>query len=201
MTKMQQAIALAKSKMVLTPQDLSDRDIPRQYIYRLEKLGLIEKDSSGLYSCTEGAFDQYWNYVQVAKKIPDGVICLLSALYLHDMTTAAPSRIWVAIPPSRYCPKFDYPQVQYVTMSGKYKSEGIETRKTEGGEIIKVFNPAKTVADCFRFRNKVGTDVAAAALKDYWREGKGTLGELAKYSEICQVRNVMKPYLEMLLAE
>jgi predicted transcriptional regulator of viral defense system len=196
-TKLQSAISLAKTRGVLTPADLESRGIPRQYLMRLETMGLLEKDSRGLYTCIESDYTHYHNYVQVCKKIPSGVICLSSALRFHDLTTIEPRGMWVALEPGKYHPKLDYPQVRFFTMSGECFTRGVEEHDCEG-VTVKVFNAAKTVADCFRFRNRIGIDIAVEALKDYWRSSKGTLEELRYYAEICKVRNIMKPYIQML---
>jgi predicted transcriptional regulator of viral defense system len=133
--------------------------------------------------------------VEVAKRVPKAVACLLTALRFHELTTQAPFEVWIALPRGAWRPRLEYPQLRVLRFSGASLAEGIETHVIQGVPV-KVYNPAKTVADCFKYRNKFGLDVALEALRECWREKKTTIDELNRYAEVCRVRNVMRPYLE-----
>jgi len=131
----------------------------------------------------------------VAARSENGVLCLLSALRFHDLTTQQSSDIWLAIPHKAHAPRFDYPPLRVIRMSGPAMTEGVETIDVAGTQV-RVFGVAKTVADCFKFRNKIGLDVALEALREAWNGKRATMDELWRYAEICRVANVMRPYLE-----
>lgn len=196
-TKLEQAITLAKERGVLTPKDLESQSIPRQYLYRLEQEGVLDRTSRGIYTCIEGNITEYHSYVEVCKRVPHGVICLATALRFHELTTQSPWQVWLAIPNKARRPKMDYPSLRLFYMSGEAFTSGVEEHQIEGA-TVRVFNVAKTVVDCFKFRHKIGVDVAVEALKEYWFERRGTMDELCYYADICRVRNLMHPYLQML---
>ena len=129
------------------------------------------------------------------KLVPRGVICLLSALQFHDLTTQAPFEVWMAIDVRARRPRRKTPPLRIVRFSGEALTAGVETHKVEGVPV-RVYGPAKTVADCFKYRNKIGLDVALEALRDYRREHPGGMDELWHFARICRVANVMRPYLE-----
>jgi predicted transcriptional regulator of viral defense system len=133
----------------------------------------------------------------VARRVPRGVVCLLSALLFHRLTTQLPSDVWLALPPKARRPKAAPVSLRLVHVSGKALTAGVEEHEIEKVRV-KIYSPAKTVADCFKFRNKVGQDVALEALRECWRERKATMDELWRYAKICRVANVMRPYLESL---
>ena len=127
--------------------------------------------------------------------MPRGVVCLLSALRAHGIGTQSPFEVWVAIPPHSPTPKLDHPALRVVRMSGASLTEGIELVEIEG-VTVQMFNASKTVADCFKFRNKIGLDVALEALRDGWSQHKLTMDALWHYAMVDRVTNVMRPYLE-----
>ncbi len=196
-SKLEQAVTLAKERGVLTSKDLESHGIPRQYLHRLEQVGLVERTSRGIYTCIEGDITEYHSYVEVCKRINHGVLCLATALRFHELTTQSPWQVWLAIPHKARRPQVQYPSLRLFYMSGLSFTSGIEEHEFEGA-TIRVFNVAKTVADCFKFRHKIGIDVAVEALKEYWFERRGTIDELCHYADICRVHNVMRPYLHML---
>jgi len=134
----------------------------------------------------------------VQRRVPNGVFCLLSALVFHQFTTQNPHELWIAIPNKAWRPQVDYPPVRYITMSGEALDNGIETHCIDGVDI-RVYSAAKTVADCFKFRNRVGLDVAIEALKEGWRHKKFTIDELMRFAEICRVTKVIQPYAETIV--
>ena len=125
------------------------------------------------------------------------MICLISALRFHELTTQQSSEVWLAIPHKAHPPKIDYPSLRIVHMSGDAMDQGVET-VIVAGTSVSVFNVAKTVADCFKFRNKIGLDVALEALREAWRGKRADMDELWRYAQICRVANVMRPYMESL---
>jgi len=135
--------------------------------------------------------------MEVASRVPQSVICLLSALRFHGLTTQAPFEIWIAVDRRAWRPRIDYPPIRVLRFSGRALTEGIETH-TIGGVKVHVYSPAKTVADCFKYRNKFGLDVALEALRDVWRAKRATIDELLRCARICRVEGVMRPYLESL---
>ncbi len=132
---------------------------------------------------------------EVALRVPSGVICLLSALQFHGLTTQLPHQVWVAVPLRANTPRLDYPPIRAVHLSGNAFAAGVEEQLI-GSSTVRIYCPAKTVVDCFKFRNKIGIDVAIEALRDCWNKRSATLDELWRYAKICRVANVMRPYLE-----
>ena len=130
--------------------------------------------------------------------MPGGVICLLTALRFHNLTTQNPAEVWIALPEKARKPRLDYPRLRVARFSGAALTEGIETRRVEGVEV-RVYSAAKTVADCFKYRNKVGIDVAVEALRDFSRHHRGGATALARFARICRVTRVMQPYLDAIV--
>ncbi|WP_037375880.1 type IV toxin-antitoxin system AbiEi family antitoxin domain-containing protein [Sedimenticola selenatireducens] len=197
-TKMQQVVAYLKAHSVVRPRDMDRLCLPRSYLNRLANQGVIEKIGRGLYQWPEKDLGRFHSLVEVAKQAPRSVVALLSALSFHDLTTQNPSKIWLAIDRKAWRPEISYPPVRFVTMSGEALRAGVESHDI-GGVEIKVFTPAKTVADCFKYRNKIGLDVDLEALREGWSGRKFTMDELMRYAEICRVKKVIQPYLESLV--
>jgi len=130
-------------------------------------------------------------------RAPNAVFCLLTALAFHRLTTEMPHEVWIALPLKARTPAIDTPPIRVVRLSERPLTGGIETH-VEHGVPLRVFSPAKTVADCFKFRSKVGVDVAIAALRDGWRQKRFTIDELWRFARVCRVAAVMRPYLEAL---
>jgi len=197
-SKRQQVIKLIQEQSVVRPRDLTERGLPKDYLYILEKEGIIERVGRGLYQWPNKDLGRHQSLAEVSKLAPKAVVALLSALNYHNMTTQNPHKIWLAIDGKAWRPEISYPPVHFVTMSGEALHAGVETHSIEGVPI-KVFCPAKTVVDCFKYRNKVGLDVALEALREGWSARKFTMDELMRYAEICRVKKVMQPYLESLV--
>jgi predicted transcriptional regulator of viral defense system len=142
---------------------------------------------------------EHHSLAEAAKRAPDGVVCLLSALRFHELTTQAPFEVWLAIPAAARTPKSNSLPLRIVRFSGNALTEGVEEHLVEGVPV-RVYSPAKTVADCFKFRNKIGLDVALEALRETWRARRATMDELWRYAEVCRVGKVMRPYLESLIS-
>jgi len=189
---------LARKGGILRPQDLQKKGLPTDYLWRLYKQEKLEKLGRGLYAIPGAAVSEHQTLVQAALRVPHGVVCLLSALRFHDLTTQSPFEVWMAIDVKARAPKEDIIPLRIVRFSGKALTCGVETYSAEG-VTIKVYKPAKTVADCFKYRNKIGLDVALEALRDCWRKKKATSDELWHYAKVCRVARVMRPYLESIV--
>jgi predicted transcriptional regulator of viral defense system len=182
---------------ILRAADLEVHGIPRSHLYRLLRQGLIKRQARGLYVASKHRVTAAHTLAQVAKRVPNGVFCLLTALRFHELTTQAPAEVWIALPEKARKPRLDYPRLRVARFSGPALTEGIETHRLEGVEV-RVYSAAKTVADCFKYRHKVGVDVAVEALRDFSRRHRGGATELARYARICRVARVMQPYLDAL---
>ena len=180
---------------ILRPQDLQKKGLPSDYLWRLHKQGKLEKVGRGMYAVPGAELSEHQTLVQAALRVPHGVVCLLSALRFHDFTTQSTFEIWMAIDVKARPPKEEIIPLRIVRFSGKALTAGVETHTIEGVDV-KVYNPAKTVADCFKYRNKIGLDVAIEALRDCWRKKLATSDELWHYAKVCRVARVMRPYLE-----
>jgi predicted transcriptional regulator of viral defense system len=192
--KTAQLLALARRQGVIRPGDLRSRGIAPVYLTRFVRRGLFVRVGRGLYSLAEGAPSADRTVVEAARYVPRGVVCLLSALRLHGLGTQMPPAVWIAIDQKARSPRRSGPPVEIVRMSGAALSEGVQERVMEGVRV-RVYSRAKTVADCFKFRNRIGVDVALEALRDF-RRTRGSVDELMRYAEICRVARVMRPYLE-----
>ena len=177
------------------PGGLEARGVPRGQLYRLVRDGLVERQTRGIYVAGRHPITAEHTLAQVAKQVPGGVICLLTALRFHNLTTQNPAEVWIALPEKARKPRLDYPRLRVARFSGAALTEGIETRRVEGVEV-RVYSAAKTVADCFKYRNKVGIDVAVEALRDFSRRHRGGATALARFARICRVTRVMQPYLD-----
>jgi predicted transcriptional regulator of viral defense system len=169
-----------------------------EYVRRLCDRGLLIRSGRGLYIPADADVTSHHTLAEASKRVPSGVICLLSALRFHELTTQSPRDIWLAISEKARRPRVDYPPLRIMRFSGLALTEGVEEHKIEGVPV-KLYNPAKTVADCFKYRNKIGLEVAIEALRDCRRQRKCTNDELWHYARVCRVANVMRPYLEATL--
>ena len=194
----QTVIKLLKKKAVIRPRDLALLNIGRMTLSRLCDQGLAQKVGHGLYRLTGVTASEHDMLVEACKAVPNGAICLLSALRLHDLTTQSPHQIWMAIDVKARIPKTGLP-IRFVRFFGPALQQGVVTRNVHGA-IIRLYNPAKTVADCFKFRNKIGLDVALEALRECHKKGLCSMDELWQYAKLCRVSNVIRPYLEAITA-
>lgn len=153
----------------------------------------------GLYRIAEMEIPAQVNFVDVAKRVPRGVICLLSALSFHELTTQMPHQIWIAIDRKARKPKIDYPPVRVFHFSGTSFAQGIETHSIME-QKVQIYSSAKTVIDCFRWKNEVGLDVAIEAAKDYLSRRDSSPSKLMEYAKACKVEKFVRPYLEALVA-
>ena len=197
MTEAERTLDLVKRLGLVRPKDLNQHGIPVIYLRRLLHRGELVQPARGVYAVTGHEPTLHHSLAMVSKRIPRGVVCLLSALAYHDIGTQLPSVVWLAIDQrSRPLVTTDLP-AKIVRFSAQSLVEGVEEHSVEG-VTVRITNPAKTVADCFKFRNKVGLDIALEALRDAWRKRKVTMVELDRFAATNRVTNVMRPYLEML---
>lgn len=196
-TKTERTLALVKQMGLASPKDLSRRGIPPIYLRRLVQRGHLVQPARGVYAVAGHEPTLHHSLAAVCKRIPRGVVCLMSALAFHQIGTQLPSVVWLAIDQrSRPLVTKGLP-VRIVRFSGQALTEGIQEHKIEG-VTVPTTSPAKTIADSFKFRNKIGLDVALEALRDAWRKRKVTMADLDRFAKINRVTNVMRPYLEML---
>ncbi len=188
-------LELARQAGILRPRDLDAEGVPREYLRRLVIEGLLDHPGRGIYVAAGLKPTPNHSLAEACKRVPHGVVCLLSALQFHELTTQAPFEVWLTIGEKARLPKVDYPPLKIMRFSGAALEEGIEEHRIEG-VTAKVYTPAKTVADCFKYRNKIGLDVALEALRDCWKKRRATMDELWQAAKTCRVANVMRPYLE-----
>jgi predicted transcriptional regulator of viral defense system len=181
----------------LRTRDLRAAGLHPEEVRRLVQRGALTHVSRGLYSRVDDGMTEHHGLVQATVRVPHGVVCLLSALLFHSLGTQLPFQVWLAIDGKARRPRVSYPPLRVVRMSGRALREGIETHRIEGVDV-RVFNVAKTIADCFKFRNKVGLDVALEALRECRQDRRATIDEIWRYATIDRVTTVMRPYLEAL---
>lgn len=196
-TAAERLIDLVRSQGLIRPCDLVPLGIPRISLTRAVRRGQLERLGRGLYGLPGREVSAHGALAEVARRVPRGVVCLLTALRFHGLTTQAPFEVWLAIENKAMAPKFDYPPLHIVRFSGAALTEGVEEHVVDG-VTVRVTGVAKTVADCFKYRNKIGLDVALEALREAWREKRMASDDLWRYAKVCRVANVMRPYLDSL---
>lgn len=194
-THEKQVLKMLKQKLTVRSSDLLQAGIPRVILTRMVQSGVLERVVRGLYRKPNTLLSENETMVDVALKSPRAIFCLLSALQFHELTTQLPREIWIAMPQGSRAPKMDYPPIRMLRFSGKTYSEGIQTIVRDH-VALKIYSPAKTVIDCFKFRNKIGLDIALEALKDVLRKKKATRDELYYFAKIERVKKIILPYLE-----
>lgn len=183
---------------VLRPRDMDAYGVPRKYLNLLYQKGLLNRVARGVYVHVDADATENRTLAEVCKRVPAGVVCLLSALQFHNLTTQMPYQVWLAIDRKAWLPREPRLPIKIVRFSGPALETGIENHTIEGVPV-RVYDPAKTVADCFKYRNKIGLDVALEALRECRRHRKCTNDQLWQYAKVCRVARVMKPYLEATL--
>jgi predicted transcriptional regulator of viral defense system len=196
-TSHQNILDLAAERGLIRPRDLTERGLPTVALTRLVRQGRLQRVGRGLYALPDRPVSEHNALAEVARKHPQAIVCLLSALRFHDLTTQSPFEVWLAIPNKARAPKMDYPPLRIVRFSGAALTRGVEDHVIDGVPV-RVTSVARTVADCFKFRNKIGLDVALEALQEAWRAKRASMDELWRYATLCRVANVMRPYMESL---
>ena len=190
---------LARRRKLLRARDVAQQGLPTIALTRLVQAGQLERVARGLYGLPGAATSEHRSLAEVAARVPKGVVCLLSALRFHEIGTQAPFEVWIAIPNHVAAPRLDQPAIRVVRMSDAALAEGVQRSRIDGVDVP-IFNAARTVVDCFRFRNKIGLDVALEALRDGWSKRKLKLDDLWRHSTRHRVANVMRPYIEAITA-
>lgn len=191
----QRLLQFVRERGVVRPRDLEEIGIARSQLVRLCDAGLIARRGRGLYAAADAKPLENDALVEVTRRVDGSVVCLLSALRFHGLTTQAPHEVWIAIGHKQRPPKIDCPPVRWARFSGKAHRHGVCVERV-GKTGVPVYTPAKTVADCFKFRNKVGIDVAMESLRDCLEQRMATADQLWAAAEACRMQNVMRPYLE-----
>jgi len=186
-----------KTSSILRTRDLEAHGIWRANLRDYLEQGVLTRVGRGLYTLVGVEAGENHSLAEVGKRVPQGTVCLLSALRFHGLTTQQPHETWLALDGKARSPKTDSLALRIVRFTGSALSEGREEHIIEGVPV-KIYNLAKTVADCFKFRNKIGLDVALEALRETWRARRCGMSELMRYARVCRVANVMRPYLESL---
>jgi predicted transcriptional regulator of viral defense system len=196
--KTKRILELAHESGIVSTVEVRSQGIHHEYLRQLCKEGKLVLVGRGLYSLPDADVTVHHGLAQARKAIPKGVICLLSALRFHEIGTQAPHEVWVAIDRRAARPRAKSPRMRIVRFSGKSLTEGIDEHNVEG-VLVRIYNPAKTVADCFKYRNKIGLDVALEALREAIRARRCTTDELWRYAKICRVTEIMRPYMEAII--
>jgi len=182
---------------VFRSRDLVGAGYSREHLRRLVRRDHVRQLGRGLYASEDFDGDQNQSLVEAAKRVPRGVVCLVSALQFHGIGTQSPHRVWLALPRGSNRPRGVKLPLQFAQFSGIAYKFGIEEHTLAGG-TVHVYSPAKTVADCFKYRKKYGLDVAVEALREGWRGKKFSSKDLATAAAVCRVSRIIQPYMEML---
>jgi len=188
-------LQLMKREGIVRSRELEQLGVSRTKLRRLIERGLLERVGRGLYSLPGSPLTERHHLAVAARRVPTGVVCLMSALRFHGLTTQNPFEVWLAIDRKAWRPRFSHPPLRLFYLSGASLTDGEEEHRISG-VAVRVFSAAKTVADCFKFRNKIGIDVAVEALREYRRVHPKRLEAVWKYAEVDRVTRVIRPYLE-----
>lgn len=194
-TKKERILELLKQTDVLRPRDLEEIGISGEYLNKLHAEGVLARPGRGLYTLVDTEPSEHRSIAEASKLVPRGIICLLTALRFHELTTQAPFEVWLAIGEKARRPNIDYPPLRIVRFSGNALTYGVEEHQIDG-VTAQIYSPAKTVADCFKYRNKIGLDVAIEALRDCHRQRKATMDQMWEAARACRMTKVIRPYLE-----
>ena len=194
------AVELLEQRGAMRRSELSDAGVHPQTLARLVEDGILIRVARGLYQLADAEITAPHSLAEVAKLVPKGVVCLVSALRFHELTLQMPSRVWVAVGTKARKPKFEYPAIRVVRFGGRALSLGVEVHRIDG-VAVPIFNPAKTVVDCFRFRKHVGLDVALEGLHGIVRSEKAKPAEIVQYARDTRIWSVLRPYLETVVAD
>lgn len=193
----EEALQLARSRIVQS-RELEAYGVSRTRLQQLVASGVLERLSRGLYMARDFDFDENISLAEVALRCPKAVMCLLTALRFHDLTTENPRTVHIMLPLGSQRPHFPSPSLNVSWSSPLMLAEGVEERLMSGVPV-KITSPAKTVVDCFKYRRTVGLPVAIEALHDAWNKKKASGDELWRYARVCRMTNVMRPYFDSLM--
>jgi predicted transcriptional regulator of viral defense system len=190
---------MVRRRGLVRPRDLERVGLPTAVLYRLRDQGEVEQVGPGLFRHPDAAITEKHTYAEAAKLVPGGVVCLLSALAFHEIGTQMPHEAWLALRAHSKRPTVSAVPLRIVWFSGDAFTEGVERHAVEGVEVS-VYTPAKTIADLFKFRNKLGVDVSVEALRDAWARQLVTMEEILRFAKVCRMEKVMRPYLEAIIS-
>lgn len=190
-------LRLARRTKSVTRQDIAAAGIHTQALSRLVQDGTLERVSRGRYRLPDAPVTEHHGLALVTAAVPKAIVCLISALNFHQIGTQLTAEVWIALDRRSRRPALRYPPLHIVRFGGPALSEGIESHRIEG-VLVHVYSVAKTLADVFKYRNKIGLDVALEALREAWRERRFTMDGIYRYARMCRVERVMRPYLEAL---
>jgi len=192
------AISILNQKALVKTEELTSAGVHRETIRRMVDTGDIIKVARGLYSSPEYIPNERYSLIEAQKLVSKGVVCLLSALSYHEIGTQNPSEVWMAIPRGSRPPQIKDSPVRLISFSGISFTDGIESHQIDSDEIM-IYNIPKTIADCFKYRNKIGLEIAVEALKDVLQNKRTTVEELLHYAGVCRVQGIITPYMESLV--
>ncbi len=188
---------LLRKKSVIRTRELARLGLPRTALEVPLADGVVSRLSHGVYAVTGYDVSEHHSLAQAAVRVPHGVVCLLSALVFHDLTTQTPHEVWLAIDRKARQPAERFPPLHVVRFGGAALNDGSTIHQIDGVPV-RITTPAKTVADCFKYRNKLGISIAVEALRDGWTKRRFTMDELWAMARVCRVHNVIRPYVESL---
>lgn len=188
----------AENNGILRASTAIELGVPQHIIYKMAETGDLIREAQGIYRLKESEPLGNPDLVQISLRVPRAVICLISALYFHELTTQIPHQVYFALPRDVKTPKIEYPPIKVFHFSERSYKAGIEEHTLDGVNV-KIYSKEKTIADCFKFREKMGASIALEALKDYLQQPRPNIQLVMKYAKINRVENVMRPYLQVLL--
>jgi predicted transcriptional regulator of viral defense system len=191
-------LRLTAAQPAVSARELTAAGIPQRVFSRMAARGQLRRVARGLYTGVKSSPSTHQSVIEVTKRAPKAVVCLLSALEIHEVGVQAPFQVWIALPPGTHAPKATGAAIRVTRLSGTAFSEGIETIVLDGAPV-RVYSLAKTITDCFKLRSKVGLDVALEALREGWKARKVKMDDLARYAKVNRMTNVMRPYVEALV--
>lgn len=188
---------LLRKQSVIRTRDLSRLGLPRTALTAPLADGTLSRLGRGVYAVAGHNVSEHHSLAQAAVRVPQGVVCLMSALVFHELTTQSPHQVWLAIDRKSRRPAEGFPPLHLVRFGGQALHEGIQVHSIDGVPV-RITTPAKTVADCFKYRNKLGITVAVEALREGWNQRRFTMDDLWAMARVCRVHNVIRPYVESL---
>jgi predicted transcriptional regulator of viral defense system len=194
------ALDLLKAKGMLRLKDFIAENIEPETLARLVREGHVHRPARGLYQLSDAPIDAAHTLAEAATLVPKGIICLISALQFHALTLQMPSAVWMAIGRTAWKPAISYPPIRFVRFNEWAMTAGVEQHPIQS-RYISITNPARTIVDCFRYRNKIGIDVAMEGLREGIRRRKSTPDQLWQYAEKARVWTIMRPYVETVVAD
>jgi predicted transcriptional regulator of viral defense system len=198
LTERERLLRLARRRGGLNTRDMAEAGIHRQVLSRLVREGALERVARAQYRLPDALVTEHHGLAVAAAAVPNGIVCLLSALAFHGVGTQMPFQVWMAIDGRARRPALANPPLRVVRFTGQALTAGIETHRVEQ-QAVRVYCVAKTVADCFKYRHKIGLEVALEALREAWRARRITMDDMDRYARVCRVERVMRPYLEALV--